>query len=235
MSNPLSAFRAAAHALADALLRQDCFLCSARAGASLLCAECHRALPRLQEPRCPICARPTPGGQVCGGCLRKPPHFDATLAVFAYAFPIDRLIQALKYRGRLAVAPFLGEALAGLPQPPATRLVPMSLHRKRLSQRGFNQALEIARPVAKRWHLPLDTTSVSHELDIRAQAGLPWDERQRNVRGAFLCRADLAGEHVVVVDDVMTTGATLDEFARTLKKRGAARVTNLVVARTLPP
>ncbi|GAB4170173.1 MAG: ComF family protein [Rhodocyclaceae bacterium] len=226
--------RDAGRAIVAALLPQDCFLCGARTGAGALCAPCALALPRLPAARCPVCALPTSDARLCGRCLARPPHFDATRAAYAYAFPVDCLIQALKYRARLALAPFLAQALEGLLPDGASRLMPLPLHPRRLKERGFNQALEIARPLASRGCIRLDTGSVERELDTAPQASLSWDERGRNVRGAFLCHADLAGEHVVVLDDVMTTGATLDEFARALKKRGAARVTNLVVARTLP-
>lgn len=232
MSNAFVRLKAAGRALVSVALPQDCLLCGARAGAGLLCSACAAELPRLPQMRCPVCALPTSDATVCGRCLSKPPHFDATHALFAYAFPVDRLIQVLKYRARLAVAPFFGEGLADLLPAGADRLVPLPLHPRRLKERGFNQALEIARALAR--HPSIDTASVEREIDTAPQASLAWDERGRNVHGAFLCRADLSGQHVVVLDDVMTTGATLDECARALKKRGAARVTNLVVARTLP-
>jgi ComF family protein len=109
-------------------------------------------------------------------------------------------------------------------------VIPVPLSAARLRGRGYNQALEIAR------HLPgrIDFSSCVRERDAAAQMELPWAERQRNVRGAFRCTRSLAGAHVAVVDDVMTTGATLDEVARTLKRAGAVRVVNWVVARTLP-
>jgi ComF family protein len=220
-------------ALAGFALPRDCFLCGAAAGATLLCRPCQDDLPRLPAALCPVCAMPSPAGAVCGACLREPPHFDATRAAFAYDFPLDRIVQALKYQGRLAVVPFLGDALAACGAEEAELIVPLPLHPARLRERGFNQAVEIARAVATRTGLPLDWRACERSHDSAPQACLPWAERRRNVRGAFLCRADLAGRHVAVVDDVMTTGATLDEFARVLKKAGAAHVTNLVVARTL--
>ncbi len=109
--------------------------------------------------------------------------------------------------------------------------VPLSL--ARLQERGFNQALEIARPLARQLGLPLIRTGVVRALHTPPQANLPWKERQKNIRGAFECQIDLTGQSVIVVDDVMTTGATLDELARTLKKHGATHVTNWVAARTV--
>lgn len=218
------------------LLPQDCFLCAAPAGATLLCPACAGDLPRLDEPACPICALPTTDGAVCGACLRKAPHFDATQACFRYAFPVDRLVQALKYRHNLAIAHFLAEALLQLPTAEAATadlLVALPLSERRLAARGFNQAVELARPLARQLGIPLLTTGYARSLDTPPQASLPWKERQKNISGAFECGMDLRGKHVIVIDDVMTTGATLDEFARTLKKHGARRVSNRVVARAL--
>jgi ComF family protein len=220
-------------AAAARILPQDCLLCGATAGARVLCDGCSAELQQLPAQRCPVCALPTPGAAVCGSCLKSPPRFDATAAVFVYAFPMDRMVQALKYGHRLAVAPFLGEALAACGGVAADLIVPVPLHPRRLRERGFNQALEIARVLAKRWDRPLDFASCERSHDTAPQASLPWEARRRTVRGGFLCRSDLSGRRVVAVDDVMTTGATLDEFARCLKNAGAAHVTNLVVARTL--
>ena len=217
------------------LLPQDCFVCGSAAGDALLCPACAERLPCLDAACCPVCALPTPDAALCGACLKAPPHFDATLAFYRYAFPVEELIQALKYRGTLAVAPFLAGRLAErLVGVAAHCIVPLPLHPRRLAERGFNQAAELARPAARSLGLDLLLEEVIRDLPTAPQVGLPWAERRRNVRGAFRCTLDLAGRSVAVIDDVMTTGATLDEFARTLKKHGAARVTNCVVARALP-
>jgi len=215
------------------LLPQDCFLCAAAAGGTL-CPACLDSLPRLAGVRCPVCALPTPDSQVCGACLKHPPHFDATSAVFRYEFPVDRLVQALKYAHRLAVTDFLGRMLA-LDAPPRRPdlIVPVPLSPARLAQRGFNQALEIARPLARALDAPIETRGIHRSRDTLPQAGLPWKERAKNVRHAFECGLDLSGKTVLLVDDVMTTGTTLDELARILKAHGAARVENRVLARAL--
>jgi len=219
---------------ANALLPQDCFLCAAPSADSLLCPSCVTGLPRLAAECCPVCALPTPGASICGACLKQAPHFDATQAVFRYEFPIDRLIHALKYAHRLASADFLGKALAQLPAPLRPDLIlPVPLSAARLAQRGFNQALEIARPLARALGAPLEITHIHRRRDTAPQASLPWKERTKNIRHAFECEIDLAGKSVLVVDDVMTTGATLDELARTLKAHGAERVENRVLARAL--
>ena len=222
--------------LGTALLPQDCFLCGAASGDELLCAACGSDLPPLPALCCPVCALPTPQGETCGACLKSPPHFDATLSCFSYAFPVDRLIQALKYQHRLVVAGYLADALLRalrIPPVPADLLLALPLSAQRLRERGFNQALEIARPLARRLGLPLPIDGYRRVVDTAPQASLPWQERHKNMQGAFECELDLSGKTVIVIDDVMTTGATLNEFARTLKTHGAAKVSNWVVARAL--
>jgi ComF family protein len=171
---------------------------------------------------------------VCGSCLNHPPHFDATLALWRYEFPCDRLVQALKYRARLALARFFARSLASRPMPEVDLIVPMPLYPKRLAERGFNQALEIARGLARHLGSPIAPRGVLRLKDTLPQTQLPYEERAKNVRGAFTCKLDLSGKKIAVVDDVMTTGATLNELARALKRAGATRVENFVIARTVP-
>ena len=225
----------AGRCLARVLLPQDCPLCAGHTRASLVCPACYASLPQLPDQRCPICALPTPAGAICGACLTKAPYFDATVAGFRYAFPLDRLVQGLKYRHQLAIADWFAEALLAGSPPPGRHdlLLPLPLAPQRLAQRGFNQALEIARPLAQALALPLAPHICLRRVEAPPQASLPWQARQANVRGAFEATRDLTGISVLVVDDVMTTGASLNELARTLKKQGAARVSNWVVARTL--
>ena len=219
----------------NSLLAQDCLLCGQASDREILCRACAGDLPRLPSPRCPRCALPTAGGETCGRCLAHPPHYDRTLAAFNYGFPLDKLIQSYKYGHRLALAGYFGRELAALaPKAAADLVVPLPLHPARLRERGFNQALELARPVAAALGLPLDARTCTRIRHTPAQAGLPWQQRERNIRGAFRCAQDLSGRRILLVDDVMTTGASLDECARTLKLHGAAEVALLVVARTLP-
>ncbi len=223
-----------ARSFAATLLPQDCFLCAAPSGGDFLCPSCADSLPRLTAERCPVCALPTPGANVCGACLKRAPHFDAAQAVFGYEFPVDRLIQSLKYAHRLASADFFGKALAQTSTPHCPDLiVPVPLSTARLRQRGFNQALEIARPLARALGAPLEVSHIHRRRDTAPQASLPWKERTKNIRHAFECEIDLTGKTVLLVDDVMTTGATLDELARTLKAHGAVRVEACVLARAL--
>jgi len=219
--------------LLDRLLPQDCLLCSAPESADLLCASCMADLATLPGERCPICALPTPNSAVCGECLRRPPHFDATFASLAYAFPTDQLVQSFKYGHQLALAGLFARLMGASDVPQGDVLIALPLSKERLRERGFNQSVEIARLLSRASKIPLDLKSCFRIADTAAQASLPWKERRANIRHAFECRRDLSGKSVVVVDDVMTTGATLDEFAKTLKYHGAARVSNWVVARTL--
>lgn len=239
LDSALRAVRAPAVQALARLLPQRCALCGARAGVAVLCESCRVALPALPLP-CPVCAQPSASGGACGQCVGKPPRFAATVAAHAYAFPLDRLVQGLKYGHRLALAVPLGDALAAAAlrllaaSPRPAMLVPLPLSRRRQRERGFNQAIEIARVVARRTGIPL-AHALARPGERPAQAGLPWRERRRNVRGAFACVAPVAGCHVALVDDVMTTGATIEAAAAALLAAGAGRVDAWVVARALPP
>lgn len=213
---------------------QSCQLCGAGGTAGALCTPCLADLPWLSPDACAVCALPLPSGRVCGACLDRPPRFHRVEAVFAYGFPVDALIHAYKYGGRLALAHALGDLLAQRVARDVDAIVPMPLARGRLAERGFNQALEIARVVAARTGIALLPRACRKVTDTPAQAALPWKERARNVRRAFVCDAELGSRRVAVVDDVLTTGATLDELARVLRRAGAAEVRGWVVARTLP-
>ena len=210
----------------------DCLLCGAESGPELLCAACIGELPALPES-CPQCALPSRAAAVCGSCINRSPHFDATLALWRYEFPCDGLVQALKYGAQLALAGFFARSLASRPLPEVDVVLPMPLHAKRLAERGFNQALEIARGLARYRGTPIEPRGVLRVKNTPPQTELPYEDRAKNVRGAFLCELDLSGASVAVLDDVMTTGATLNELARVLKRAGARRVENLVIARTV--
>lgn len=216
------------------LLPQHCVLCAAPAGGHALCRACEADLPWHADPSCPVCALPSGAGGVCGACLQRPPAFDATLAALDYRFPLDAVLQRYKYAGFLTVAELMGTLLSGKAQdrPRPDALIPMPLHPARLRERGFNQATEIARVVARRLAIPLELHACGRTRPTRPQAGLTVQERARNLRGVFACRKSLEGKRVVLLDDVMTTGASLNELARTVKDAGAARVDCWVVART---
>jgi len=233
-------------ALAQALLPCSCALCGELAP-DPVCAPCTQRYAGGGGPRCPRCANPLgPGetaGQACGACIAGEPAFDATLAALDYAAPLDALVLGLKFGARLPLAPWFGHLLrdAVLAQPgwPLPDLLcPVPLGPRRLSERGFNQALEIARPLGRMIGVPVQARLATRAVETVAQSGVTPRERARNIRGAFAVAPAMAalidGRHVGVVDDVMTSGHTLNELAATLKAAGAARVSNLVFARTPP-
>lgn len=181
------------------------------------------------------------GAPRCGDCLARPPAFDATIVAADYAAPIDQLVLALKFGNRLALAPLFANMLRdallhakeiALP----TQLTAVPLGARRLHERGFNQALEIAKPLSRALGIKLDRRLTMRLRDTQAQAMLHPDERRTNIRHAFVVSnhaiAQVRGQHIGVVDDVITTGETLNELAATLKRFGAVRVTNFVFART---
>lgn len=221
------------HALAP-----SCLLCGAAAGLDNLCGACRTELPYLPAEHCPRCAAPSLDAAVCGACLRRPPDFDHALAACEYAFPIDRLIRRYKFDHYLAAAPLLaalmGDAIARRGER-ADLVVPVPLSEARLRERGFNQALELARLLAVRFDIPLAATACTRLRHGDPQSRLPVEKRSANVRGAFGCVQDLRGLTVAVVDDVLTSGATLSELARVLRRAGATRVVGWVAARTPAP
>ena len=198
-----------------------------------LCRACHAALP-WQGPACRRCALPMPQAGVCGTCLQHPPPLNEAHAVFDYAFPLDRLLPRLKFHADFAAGRVLpqcmAERCASLPRPDA--IVPVPLHRARLRQRGYDQALELARPLARALRLPLLAGALHRDKATTAQSRLDADARQRNLRAAFRVVADaVLPAHVVLVDDVMTTGATLHAAASALHKAGVQRVDAWICAR----
>ena len=214
----------------------SCLLCAAPARHANLCEDCRADLPVLPLEHCPVCAEPTLGATLCGVCLSRPRQFDRVLAPAAYAYPLDRLIQSLKYGGNLAVAPLLADlVLATIADEPLPDIiVPMPLSAERLKERGFNQSLEIATLIGRRKGVPVDAEACQRVLHGDAQTSLPYQRRADNVRGAFVCIRDVEGCSIAVVDDVLTTGSTLNELARVLRLAGANRITGWMAARTLP-
>jgi len=213
---------------------QDCRLCGVRCGRTMLCPACFDALPHATAHVCPLCALPSPAGAVCGACRRQPPPLDAVHAALDYRWPVDGLVHSFKYRGELGLAPLFGALVAQRvgqsPMPDA--LVPVPISRRRLRERGFNQSVEIARQLARRLGLPLLAGAAGRSGNGPAQATLPWAQRAANVAGTFHCRLDTACRHVALVDDVMTSGATVHELARALRAAGATRVVGWILART---
>lgn len=222
------------HSFTEWLLPGSCLLCGADSRQQLLCPGCQNDLPLHNGPQCPVCAEVMPDGTVCTACRKETPHFDRCIAHFRYEFPVDRIIHALKYGHQLLIARWLGETLATHPDTGGHDcLIALPLHPQRLQERGFNQSMEIAKHLAKSRNIPLLRDTLIRRRATPPQAGLPHKQRQANVRGAFECSEDMRGRSVLLLDDVMTTGATLNECARILKLHGAAQVSVAVAARTL--
>lgn len=239
MSNPVTTLLNNCLIMMQTGIAQPCVLCGARVRGKLLCAACADDLPQLPAERCPQCALPSPGGLLCGACLKKPPRFEHCEAVYRYAFPLDTLIQHCKYASAPELAEPFAEALAqrlvGLPlpkRPLPDLIVPMPLHPARLRERGFNQALEIARRLGERLNLPC-RHACRRVRETSPQAGLDLKARKRNLRGAFVCDEDLTGKRIALLDDVMTSGSSLNELAQAAHRAGAVEVSAWVVARTL--
>lgn len=211
-----------------------CLLCGETgANGRDLCLACTAALP-WNASACLRCALPLPTPATCGACLQKPPPMAETHAAFVYGFPLDRLVPRLKFHNDLAAGRLLSglmaEALGALPRPAA--LVPVPLHHARLGRRGYDQALELAAPLARRLRIPLLADTLQRTRATSPQSELDAVARQRNLRRAFAVRPHASlPDHVVLIDDVMTTGATLEAAAKTLLRAGASRVDAWVCAR----
>lgn len=220
--------------LSFGLLPARCLICGARAGSRDLCHACVAALA-LNEPACPRCALPLEAAApACGACLADPPAFALAAAAWRYEAAIAQLVPRFKFHRDLACGRVLGELAARrLAQWPgwvgAERVVPVPLHHTRLGQRGYNQALELARCLAAPHALPVDGYSMRRSRATPAQTTLDAAARRRNLRGAF--EAVPQAGIVVLVDDVITTGATLDEAARILLRAGAREVRAVAIAR----
>jgi ComF family protein len=222
--------------IARLLPAQPCFLCGASSHNGLCCAACVSDLPHHAGPACTVCAAPLPADEVCGRCLRHPPAYSRTIAAFRYEFPMDSLIKALKFNEQLIVANFLADALAARISSFPNHLLALPLHPARLRERGFNQSQLLAARIAAVLQLPLLADAASRVRDTPPQSTLPWRARSSNMRKAFALSPDLdvQDKHVAIVDDVMTTGASIDALAHLLLDAGAREVSAWVVARTVP-
>ncbi len=214
------------------LFQPTCPLCQ-EPSPSLICDTCYRLLPDIQHA-CFQCGLPltmvdTSNNTLrCGQCVQSPPAFDLCISPYHYALPISRFITQLKFHHKLYYAPVLAELLInkleqhaeGLPE----CIIPVPLHKNRLRQRGFNQALEIARPIAKRYGIKLDTKCCSRVISTAPQMSQDKKTRQKNIHNAFEVAAGFQYKHVAILDDVMTTGHTVNELARVLRQHGAKRI-----------
>ncbi|TCT22148.1 ComF family protein [Thiobaca trueperi] len=226
--------------LISALFPPTCVLCGAPGVRGRdLCDGCDRDLPRNRDfcARCALpFAGPVPAGTLCGRCQKQAPPFEHCIAVFRYEAAVPILVIGAKFQGRLNQARLLGQCLAetirerhlALPE----ALVPVPLHPRRLRERGYNQALEIARVLGRELALPVAAHGCARIAATPPQSGLTERERRRNLRGAFAVTAPLRWRHLAIIDDVMTTGSTVAELSRVLLRAGAAQVEVWTVART---
>lgn len=212
-------------------------LCLGASGDSGICAGCRNDLPLIENP-CAGCAAPLSSGSLCSRCLNTPPPFRRVSIPYRYAHPLSTLVHALKFRRRLEAAAVLGALLAdflelsGRDAPQC--IVPVPLHPRRQRQRGFNQSLEIARPLAQRLGIALEPRLARRTRPTAAQSSLrDAAARRSNVRGAFSVDAKLAAtaRRVAIVDDVVTTGATAIALAQAMRAAGIGQIDLWCVAR----
>jgi len=220
-------------------LARHCVLCGARSHTEFhLCEACYRDI-ETKNSVCRCCALPIRAldneSRLCGACIQQMPPYKTVYRFADYAPPLDRIIQQLKFNQKLHYARLLGRLMAkdirarGLDLPDA--LLPVPLHSQRLKQRGFNQAVEIARILARSLDLPLDIHSCSRIRPTPEQSGLAAKQRKTNIKGAFQVRGAIKGKHIAILDDVMTTCSTVDELTRVLKNNGVQRVDVWICAR----
>ena len=224
---------------------QSCILCDEPAEAEMpICVACEAEMPWLGE-HCQTCALPLPkAGLTCDGCLLEPPAYEQVAVPWRYDFPVDSLITRFKHNAKWPFGHLLADVLSqylqhrfdeDLPRPDA--LLPVPLAAKRLRQRGFNQAAMLARWLSRQLDLPCEENVVHRIQDTSAQQDLDAKARKRNLRNAFALTSDanVKGRHLALVDDVLTTGATVQALARLLMNAGAARVDVYCLARTPKP
>lgn len=237
MNAPVWCWRTLLNGLARLLLPQRCLHCGAPGDAGRdLCTDCRGELPH-NTCACPRCALPIPQpAPACGRCLKRPPPASAALATFRYADPVDRWLPRLKFGRDLAAGRVLADLLLEDPRLPALTagmdaLIPLPLHRTRLGERGYNQALELARPLARAFDLPLRPGWLQRVRATSPQTGLDARARRRNLRGAFVADSAMSGRRVLLIDDVITTGSSMLEASRACRRAGAIEVRVLAVAR----
>jgi len=222
------------------LIKHTCPLC-AEASKSLICSSCKTMLPNI-ETQCIQCGLPLDKIDTlnntlrCGQCLQTPPAFDACISPYHYALPINQFVTQLKFHQKLHYAKILADLLIDRIDSATEKLpeciIPVPLHPARLRQRGFNQALEIARPIAKKYSLKLDSQCCKRIVSTPPQMQQNKQARQKNIRNAFRVLDNFNYQDIAIVDDVMTTGQTLNELARVLRMHGAKHIQVWAVARS---
>lgn len=227
----------------DLFLPPACLLCGHRlhdsSGSRDFCEQCMTGIMPLGPAHCCLCAQPfadTTSSHLCGSCLKRPPGFTRVHAAGRYHGSIKDAVHRLKHCNQLVLARPLGMILGEVVARSATdcrfdTIVPVPLHRQRLRARGYNQAVEIARPLSRRLGLPMQAGLLQRSQPTPPQQGLSADQRRRNLRHAFTLAGSATGAKVLLVDDIMTTGATVRECCRTLAQGGAEEIQVAVVGR----
>ena len=223
--------------LKNNLFPPHCALCLAPTTKHALCDGCHRDLPWLDDKQCSICALPLETTDaICGGCLQHPPSFDQCKALFKYRSPIDKLISEFKYEANLATGALLTHMLVShlsrSSTPIPDLLIPMPLHSSRLQERGFNQATMMATALSTHFNIKMDHHLCKRVRATGHQMGLNARVRKKNLRNAFSCTQSVADKSIAIIDDVVTTGATVNELASTLRRAGARHIEVWCLART---
>ncbi|MDH5183141.1 MAG: ComF family protein [Gammaproteobacteria bacterium] len=214
----------------QSVFSHPCLLCQQLRCRGGVCEPCRALLPVVHHA-CLQCGLPLDDHHetVCGRCLQHPPYVDHTIPLFHYAPPMAQMICRLKFQQGLEYARSLGELMANrlqqLEVPLPQVLIPVPLHPRRMRSRGYNQALELARPIGRQLQLPIDTKLCLRARHTHEQSQLSIKERKKNIRRAFsLCSDAKLYQHVAIIDDVVTTGHTVNELARILKQAGIKRV-----------
>ncbi len=210
-----------------------------------ICAECLSALPH-NDMSCSRCAVPLVvdvEGRLCGRCIKKPPAFDYVYSPLCYEEDVIRLVHQLKFSEKIAFSRTLGEIMLECWKLETMKnsnvdasskpdyLLPVPLHKSRMRQRGFNQSIELSRVIAKKLNIPIEYDGVGRIRSTSAQTGLNAIQRRKNIKGAFKVVQKISAKRVLIIDDVMTTGSTVNELARILKKAGIEQVGVLCLAR----
>jgi ComF family protein len=215
-------------------LPSRCLLCSDVSDASV-CAPCGASLARTGDESCPRCRLPASNGEICGRCLRYPPRWNRLESSFIYSFPMDRLIVGAKHARHWGVFDWAAMETAIWPYEKNAALIPVPASAERIEERGYNQATLLAQSLAKRFELRVDDHAIVRIRATETQARRNWVERRKNVKDAFTATRSMKGESIVLIDDVLTTGATLNECARAAIDAGAANVSAFVIARVNAP
>jgi len=226
----------------SSLFIKQCLLClSPTNNRHLLCSGCEKDLPE-NKFHCIICAIPfaathtTHSPLICGKCQKKPPFYTTSLIPHIYTSPLKQLISNLKFQGNLTHAPLLAQGFIQFVEHRKNNLpeciIPVPLHSQRLHERGFNQALELARIIAKQLNIPLDYTLCQRNKATPFQSGLSAKQRKQNLKNAFSLTKSHSYKHVAIFDDVVTTGTTVNELAKQLKQSGVETIEVWAITRT---